>query len=127
MKKTTQEILQAEMLRERAMVLERAGEKVTAALERLVALDGEIAAAMDAWQGGDQGEGLRPLCAAGRACEALRGEINGKIRAYNRQREQLRIGYYELVVTREALGLTHHERLEEFYRIPPHKRFLPER
>jgi hypothetical protein len=29
-------------------------------------------------------------------------------------------------VTREALGIIHHERLEEIYRIPPKKRCLPE-
>ena len=53
-------------------------------------------------------------------------EINGKIRAYNRQRDHVRKRYYYLIVTREALGLIHYQRLEEFYQVPPKKRCLPE-
>ncbi|NTU64153.1 MAG: hypothetical protein HGB05_12320, partial [Chloroflexi bacterium] len=54
-------------------------------------------------------------------------ELNGKITRYNRQREQVRTRYYYLIVTREALGIIHHQRLEEIYRIPPPKRLLSER
>ena len=54
-------------------------------------------------------------------------ELNGKIGLYNRQREQVRTRYYYLIVTREALGIIHHQRLEEIYRIPPPKRLLPEK
>jgi hypothetical protein len=57
----------------------------------------------------------------------LHDEINGKIDAYNLQREHVKTRYYYLVVTREALGITHHQRLAEIYRVPPKKRRLPER
>ena len=54
-------------------------------------------------------------------------ELNGKIGLFNRQREQVRTRYYYLIVTREALGIIHHQRLEEIYRIPPPKRLLTEK
>lgn len=54
-------------------------------------------------------------------------ELNGKIGVYNRQIEQVRTRYYYLIVTREALGITHHQRLEEIYRIPRPMRLLPEK
>ncbi len=34
--------------------------------------------------------------------------------------------YYYLILTREALGIIHHERIEEIYRISSKKRCLPE-
>ena len=53
--------------------------------------------------------------------------LNAKIHAYNLQRDQVRIRFYYLIVTREAMGMIHHQRLEEMYRIPPKKRLLPEK
>lgn len=111
-KKTTQDILQEEMHRERVAVLARAGEKVASAMERLAGIGAEIDRALAA-------------CPSGRRSrEALRMGINLKIHAYNLQRDQLLLCYYEFIVTREALGLIHHERLEEFYRVPPRKKNL---
>ncbi len=118
-KKTTQDILQEEMTRERAAVLARAGECLAAALEKLRQLDGDLAEAMALWRRGEgNGGGSR---------RHLHDEINGMIRAYNLQREEVKTRYYYLIVTREALGITHHQRLEEIYRVPPKKRCLPER
>jgi len=117
-KKTTQDILQEEMVRERVAVLARAGERLADALEKLRQMDSDVAEAMALWRGGEGGEG------GGR--QRLLGEINGKIRAYNLQRDHVKTRYYYLIVTREALGITHHQRLEEIYRVPPKKRCLPE-
>jgi hypothetical protein len=115
-KKTVQDILQDEMLRERAAVLARAGEHLADALEKLEKIEREIG----------EGNGGSPVT---EGAEGDRGrrvcELNGKIRAYNRQLEQVRTRYYYLIVTREALGIIHHERLEEIYRIPPPKCLLP--
>lgn len=118
-RKTTQDILQEEMVRERVTVLARAGERLTEALEKLRQMDSDIAESMALWrldQGNDGG-----------SRQHLLGEINGKIRAYNLQRDHVKTRYYYLIVTREALGITHHQRLEEIYRVPPKKRCLPER
>ncbi|MHB9096737.1 MAG: hypothetical protein ACYC5X_02830, partial [Syntrophales bacterium] len=118
-RKTTQDILQEEMARERVTVLVRAGERLTEALEKLRQMENDIAEAMALWrlrEGNDR-----------RCRQRLHGEINGKIRAYNLQRDHVKTRYYYLIVTREALGITHHQRLEEIYRVPPKKRCLPER
>jgi hypothetical protein len=126
-RKTTQEILQEEILRERAAVLARAGERLEAALADLGRLAGQIDAALAARHSGKtdrDGVGTAPA----REGEALpNARINGMIRAYNDQLESVRMRYYDLVVTREALGLIHHQRLEEIYRIPPKRRCLPEK
>ncbi|MHB8910126.1 MAG: hypothetical protein ACYDAA_14735 [Syntrophales bacterium] len=117
-KKTTQDILQEEMVRERVTVLARAGERLTEALEKLRQMESDIAEAMARWRLGEGPEGG--------SRQRLRDEVNGKIHAYNLQRDHVKTRYYYLIVTREALGITHHQRLEEIYRVPPKKRCLPE-
>ncbi len=125
-RKTTQDVLQEEILRERAAVLARAGEKLDAAMEKLGKIEEEISEALALWRGsGSEGSGAVPEKTQ-EARRRLLCEINGKIRAYNRQREQVKTRYYYLIVTREALGLIHHQRLAELYRIPPKKHCLPE-
>ncbi len=121
-KKTTQDVLQEELLRERAAVLARAGEKLDAAMEKLGKIDAEITASLGLLGGG----GERTAVSAAKARRTLLDEINEKIRAYNRQREQVKTRTYYLIVTREALGLVHHHRLAELYRLPPRKQCLPE-
>jgi len=123
-KKTVQDILQEEMLRERAAVLARAGEHLSDALEKLAKIESEIAAGMAAWRrhDGNGGAVVQDGDRRGLICE-----LNGKIGVYNRHLEQVRTRYYYLIVTREALGIIHHQRLEEIYRIPPPKRLLPEK
>jgi hypothetical protein len=98
-KKTTQDLLQEELLRERAAVLARTGERLAQALEKLHGLERELEAAPEA-------------------------EFDLRACAYNRQREEVLTRYHYLIVTREALGLIHHQRLAEFYRIPPKRRRL---
>ncbi|MDD5100253.1 MAG: hypothetical protein PHP66_04805 [Syntrophales bacterium] len=140
-KRSTQEILQDEMLRERAAVLARAGERLAEALEKLQVLECDIESAMAACpvgvesgkpcpHGGFQTDGhAAGNIGIGERTDRIRfiSELNGKIRTYNLQREHVRKRYYYLIVTREALGMIHHQRLEEIYRIPPKKRFLSER
>lgn len=123
-KKTVQDILQEEMLRERAAVLARAGERLSDALEKLAKIESEIATGMAAWRRHD-GKGSAAIPDDDR--HRLICELNGKIGVYNRQLEQVRTCYYYLIVTREALGIIHHQRLEEIYRIPRQKRLLPEK
>jgi hypothetical protein len=123
-KKGVQDILQEELFRERVAVLTRAGEQLAEALRKLEKMEEEIAAAMDAWrQGWEFGESDRAQREVDRG--RMLGELNGKIALFNRQREVVRTRYYYLIVTREALGIIHHQRLEEIYRIPPPKRLLP--
>lgn len=52
-KRSTQEILQEEMLRERAAVLARAGERLSQAMEKLHTLERDIEATMTAEQVGE--------------------------------------------------------------------------
>ncbi len=126
-KKTVQDILQDEMLRERAAVLARAGEHLADALKKLEKIEGEITAGMAAWQCGAGNVGSVSPEGADVDRRRLMRVLNGKIGLYNRQREQVRTRYYYLIVTREALGIIHHQRLEEIYKIPPPKRLLPEK
>jgi hypothetical protein len=117
-KKTTQEILQEDLLRERAAVLALAGERLTDALEKLRSIEADLTEALVLWH--------KEVEDGGRNSQSLRGEVNVKIRAYNLQREHVKTRYYYLIVTREALGIIHHERLAEIYRISPKKCCLPE-
>jgi hypothetical protein len=117
-KKSIQDILQEDLLRERASTLARAGERLTDALEKLQSIEKDLTEVLILWK--------REVESGGGNAQSLRGEVNVKIRAYNRQREHVKTRYYYLIVTREALGLIHHQRLEEIYRIPPKKRCLPE-
>jgi len=135
-KKTTQEILQEEMLRERVAVLARTGEQLAEALEKLHVMERDIEAAMAAGRVSESGEAgqnrsgtgiaVTGKTGAGKGRKQFSGELNGKILSYNRQRDHVLTRYYYLILTREALGLTHHQRLEEIYRIPPKKHCLQE-
>ena len=127
-KKNVQDVLQDEIFRERVTVLARAGEQLTDALKALEKIEGEIAAGITALPRiAGKGGSLDPEGADDDDRRRLIDELNGKIGRYNRQRERVRTRYYYLIVTREALGIIHHQRLEEIYRIPPPKRLLSER
>lgn len=123
-KKNVQDVLQEEMFRERAAVLARAGERLSEALEKLAKIENDIAAGMARRHCGGQKDG--PAAPRDDRCRWT-CDLNGKIRVYNKQLEQVRTCYYYLIVTREALGILHHQRLEEIYRIPRPKRLLPEK
>jgi hypothetical protein len=127
-KRTVQDILQDEVLRERAAVLARAGEQLEYAMERLAKIGRRIAELTSPQSRCPDGPGPfgSPAGAAGLTARLVL-EINREIHVYNRQREEVRTRFYYLIVTREAMGLTHHQRLEEMYRLPPRKHCLPER
>jgi hypothetical protein len=126
-KKNVQDVLQDEILRERVTVLARAGEQLADAFKTLEKIEGEIAAGITALLCADgKGVSFAPQAADDDRCQLI-NELNGKINRYNRQRERVRTRYYYLIVTREALGIIHHQRLEEIYRIPPPKRLLSEK
>lgn len=124
--KTTQDALQEEILRERLSVLVRAGESLANAWDRLETVKGEIEADTKA-RGCREGAGSP--APTDRADQEGRGGmcgLNRKILEYNEQIERVRTLFYYLIVTREALGLIHHQRLEEMYRLPPKMRLLQE-
>ncbi len=125
--KTTQDVLQQEIFRERLAVLVRTGENLADAWGKLEKIEREIEAKSTSWQRGDRRGGSAAADEGDKDRRMLISTLNEKIRAYNNQRECVRTCYYYLIVTREALGLIHHQRLEEMYRIPPKKHFLQEK
>jgi hypothetical protein len=125
MKKTAQDILQEELLKERIAVLTRASERLVEALDSLKVIDTAIGEDMALLKspGNDPHEGGP----ASRRHARLISGINEKIEQFNSAREYAELRMYYLIVTREALGLRRHQRIEEFYRIPPKKQRLVER
>ncbi len=105
-------------------VLVRAGENLADAWDKLEKIGREIEVNMTSRSREDRGGGSAASDEAYKDRQRLMCTLNEKIRAYNDQRERVRTCYYYLIVTREALGLIHHQRLEEIYRMPPKKRFL---
>jgi hypothetical protein len=138
-KKATQDLLQEEIFRERAATLARAGEHLAEALEKLQGMESDIKEGMavrHAWGKKESADwkAARVSDEAAQDSETRESgdrrrflsELNEKIRSYNQQRENVRTRFYYLIVIREALGMTHHQRLEDFYPIPPKKQCLPE-
>jgi hypothetical protein len=120
--KDPENILREEMLKERAEVLGRAGEKLAAAIDKMSIIE----------QGID--ERLKLFRFAVKKCEERGGdkeiaslkqdimaEINREIGKFNRAREYAKLRYYYLIVTREAMGMRRHHWVDEWYRIPPRK------
>jgi hypothetical protein len=110
MRKSAWEKTQEELLQERAEILGRAGEALSAALSDLENIGHSIAESIR--EGGEH-PGPETLT-----------EINGEIRKYNRAREYAQLRYYYLIVTREAMGIRRHKAVEEAYKIPPKKKYL---
>lgn len=118
-----------EILQERAEVLGRAGEKLSAALQQLNVIEEVIAAKVQSVHEtrermttcGDRGEGGKGVLK-----EALR-DINREIRRYNEAREYAKLRFYYLIVTREAMGFRRNKAVEEQYPIPPKKTPLKRR
>jgi len=117
LEKTPEDILQQEILKERAEVLGKAGISVEKALAKLRDIEADIEEKKRLLTGLAQGDRER--------LRAIK-EINREISRFNNQREYVKLRFYYLVVTREALGLRRHQRIEEFYRIPPKKRHIRE-
>ncbi len=114
--KDSSEKTDLEILQERAEVLGRAGEKLSAALRSLNLIEEIIEDRLQSYleckeRGDPQPKG------------ALR-EINLEIRRYNEAREYAKLRLYYLIVTREAMGFRRNKTVEEQYPIPPKKKLL---
>ena len=120
--KDPENILREEMLKERAEVLGRAGERLATSIEKMSIIE----------QGID--ERLQHFRLGVKKCEKrggdneiaslkqdILGEINREIGKFNRAREYAKLRYYYLIVTREAMGMRRHHWVDEWYRIPPRK------
>ncbi|MBN1615563.1 MAG: hypothetical protein JW950_13955 [Deltaproteobacteria bacterium] len=119
--KNPNDILREEILQERAAVLGRAGRSVMATLEQLQAIEEGIEASLAGFS--RFCEGSDTACGSVQRHRIVQ-EINGEIRRYNKTRELAKLRFYYLIVTREALGLRKHQRVEEIYRIPPSRKYL---
>ena len=111
--KSIEETLQEEFLREKAAVLCRATEKLEVSLQRLTMIDNHITAFHVAEE---------ELVSIGNKSGMELEQLNEKIDAFNKVREEVKLCYYYLIVTREALGLRKHHWVEKFYQIPPKKK-----
>jgi hypothetical protein len=124
-KKDTENILQEEMLQERAAVLGRAGEKLSAALEKLRSIDRIIEERLQHLSAlVEKGEDKHHHDELVSVRKKMLNEINGEINKYNHAREYAKLRYYYLIVTREAMGMRRHHWVEEIYKIPPRKKYL---
>ncbi|MGA3207619.1 MAG: hypothetical protein ABSE05_07330 [Syntrophales bacterium] len=115
-------ILREEMLKERAEVLGRAGEKLAAAIDKMRIVEQGIddrlkhfRLVMEKYRerGGDN--------EIASLKQEMMEEINREIAKFNRAREYAKLRYYYLIVTREAMGMRRHHWVDEWYRIPPRK------
>ncbi len=123
--KTIDEILREEFLKERAVVLGRTGESVARAIVKLQRLAQVIDVHQREMSNLEQEldrQPDRPDFQSAR--EKTINDINKKIAQYNRLWDHAQLRYYYLIVTREAMGLRSHHRVEEMYRIPPKKKQL---
>jgi hypothetical protein len=122
MKKTAQDVLQEELLKERIAVLTRASERLAQVLDSLGGIEAGIEEGLALLRSPEDGPDADGRGSGPRA--ELISEINEKIAQFNAMREHAEVRMYYLIVTREALGLRRHQRIEEYYRIPPKKRRL---
>jgi len=125
--KTVDEIFKEEFLKERAVVLGRTGESVAKAIVNLQRMAHNIEknhqyikSLEDRLDGAPNHDDVR------KEKEKVLKDINKMILQYNRLWDHAQLRYYYLIVTREAMGLRSHHRVEEIYRIPPKKKQLRE-
>jgi len=113
------DILCEEFFQERAIVLGRAGMAVEDVLAELAKLDREIQTKKEQLQSLQHPElySYDP-----NDQQVLITEINVGIDQFNAIRKRAQLKYYYLVVTREALGLRRHDRIQEIYVIPDKKK-----
>ena len=123
--KDPENILREEMMKERAEVLGRAGEKLAAAIEKMRIIEQVIEERLKSYRsiveksGEGYDDGKLVLLR-----QKIVKEINGEIGKFNHAREYAKLRYYYLIVTREAMGMRRHHWVEESYRIPPRKKYL---
>ncbi|MBA4396455.1 MAG: hypothetical protein C0394_03610 [Syntrophus sp. (in: bacteria)] len=125
-KKKSEDILQEELLQERAAVLGRAGESVSRALEKLQGIESRLEERLGRLRDIEQiimqdGSCVRQT---GGLRSRMIAEINREISNYNGAREHALMRHYYLIVTREAMGMRRHHWVEQHYRVPPPKKHL---
>ena len=120
--KDPENILREEMLKERAEVLGRAGEKLAVAIDKMKNIEQGIDERLKRFRfmtekyrerGGDH--------EIASLKQDMMSEINREIAKFNRAREYAKLRYYYLIVTREAMGMRRHHWVDEWYSIPPRK------
>ena len=117
-KKDQQESLCEELLRERAVVLSRAGFAVEDALEKLAKIEEQIEDKLRYFYSYRKDDSVR----GGQSRQAFLNDINLIIDQFNAACQKAEIQYYYLIVTREALGLRRHETVQRLYLVPPKKK-----
>jgi hypothetical protein len=131
MREKSYDLTQEEILRERALVLARAGDSVQRALEKLRAIEKVIRdkeqLLNEVIESGTNGNTTNHDDVPHVSSEKLVSEINKNIFAYNKMREYAKLRYYYLIVTREAMGFRRHKMVEEIYRIPSKKQSIQRR
>ncbi len=126
MEKTPEDALQQELLKERAEVLGRAGHSVDRALTKLRDLGKAIDGRCHDLNHRDNGDGQHASPDLSLPKRQIIQGINKDISRYNRLREYAQLRYHYLIITREAIGLRRHQRVEEIYPIPPKRKHLQE-
>jgi len=123
--KDPENILREEMMKERAEVLGRAGEKLSVAIEKMRTIEQVIEERLKKYHSivEKYGEVYDDNRLVSRRQKIVK-EINGEIGKFNHAREYAKLRYYYLIVTREAMGMRRHHWVEESYRIPPRKKYL---
>lgn len=117
-KKDQQESLCEELLRERAVVLSRAGFAVEDALEKLAKIEEQIEDKLRCFYSYQKDDSVP----GGQCRQAFLDDINLIIDQFNAACQKAELQFYYLIVTREALGLRRHETVERLYRVPLKKK-----
>ena len=120
--KDPENILREEMLKERAEVLGRAGEKLATAIDRMriieLGIDERLKRFRSIMEKYKERGGDNKIASLK---QDMMSEINREIAKFNRAREYAKLRYYYLIVTREAMGMRRHHWVDEWYSIPPGK------
>jgi hypothetical protein len=124
--KTPENVLQEELQRERAEVLSRAGERVDSILQQLKNLEDDIEGLLRPLNGNCSGVtmdgGLFPEAKMPKP--VIVEKVNQTIIQYNTLREEAKLRYHYLIITREAMGLRKHHWVEAIYKIPARKGYM---
>lgn len=107
------DIFSEELLREKAVVLARAGFAVENALAGLEKINQQFEDKIGYLQTVREDPGHQ---------QSLYKELNALVDQFNAARRKADVQYYYLIVTREAMGLRRHQMVEQIYRVPPQKK-----
>jgi hypothetical protein len=125
-RKSPEDILQEELLKERAAVLGRAGESVSRALDKLRTIEASLEQHLSQFRDLERSiaQDKNTARQLGEQHRQMLQEINREICKYNGAREYAALRHHYLIVTREAMGIRRHHWVEQHYRVPPRKKHL---